>query len=69
MAEFGSKDLDSKVAFLRHMSKLANDKNVLYKVIEYDDQVVGNVGNWMSEHRKSIPSFVSSGAPFSFESS
>ncbi len=50
MAAFGSKDLDNKEAFLLHMSKIAKDKNVLYKVIEHEDRVVGNVGKSISEH-------------------
>lgn len=50
MAAFGSKDLDNKEAYLLHMFKIAHDKDVLYKVIEHEDQVVGNVGKWISEH-------------------
>ena len=50
MAAFGSKDFDDKEAYLRHMFKIANDKDVIYKVIEHEGQVVGNVGKWISEH-------------------
>lgn len=50
MAAFGSKNLDDKEAFLRHMCKIANNKDAIYKVVEHEDQVVGSVGKWISEH-------------------
>lgn len=54
MAGFGSKDFDDKEAFLRRMSKIANDNNSIYKVIEYEHQVVGNVGKWVYEAKPEL---------------
>jgi len=50
MAAFGSKDLEDKEAFFRHMHKIAKNMDVIYKVVEHEDWVVGSVGKWVSEH-------------------
>lgn len=49
MAAFSSKDPDDRQAFLSHMSKIAADNEVIYKVVESENQVAGIVGKWVSE--------------------
>ncbi len=50
MAAFGSRDTDDYQTYLRHMSKIAEDKSAMYKVVEHEDQVAGMVGKWVNEH-------------------
>lgn len=49
MAAFGSKAGDDLPAFTLHMAKIAADENCIYKVVEHDGRVVGNVGKWVHD--------------------
>lgn len=46
MAGFGFNDFTEKDAFFRHLSRIAENEESIYKVIEHEGQIVGNVGKW-----------------------
>lgn len=54
MAGFGSKEFDDKEAFYSRMSRISKDADSMYKVIEHELQVVGNVGKWVHEERPEL---------------
>lgn len=54
MAGFGSKDFENKEAFLHRMSKISKDEDSIYKVVEHELQVVGNVGKWVYEQKPEL---------------
>lgn len=49
MAGFGFNDFIGKEAFFRHMSKIVENEEAIYKVIEHEGQIVGNVGKWNND--------------------
>lgn len=54
IAGFGSKNFDDKEAFLLRMSKISKDNESIYRVIEHEQKIVGNVGKWVHEQRPEL---------------
>lgn len=54
MAGFGAKNFDDKEAFFNRMSKISKDTDSMYKVVEHELQVVGNVGKWIHDGRPEL---------------